>query len=131
MPLGITYADFIYPVGELQPNMFPKENLQAIISTWLAQAETKVASVAAADQDAAAMHWVYYRAYSAIAKRIGASPSRMSFGGNSGGGVESTVDWGQNRADSWSELAQAELDKYHYYVPEVPPADTGASFRVY
>jgi hypothetical protein len=112
MALALVAADLIYPKGRLQPVLFPKETLATIVEAWLSEAETKVADVDAADQDAAATHWVYYRAYSAIAERIAASPSRESFGGNSGGGVESTVDWGQNRADYWEKKAADELAEF-------------------
>jgi len=129
--MTLTSADFIYPTGEIQASFFPKETLATLIDAWIDQAETKVASIAAADQDTAAAFWVYYRAYSAIAMRIGANPSRMTFGGNSGGGVESSVDWGQNKSDYWANLAQAALDNFHYYVPAVPPVDETPAFDFY
>lgn len=131
MTVTVTNADFIHPIGELQATMFPKETLTDLLDTWITQATAKVAGVAAAEQDAAVSFWIYYRAYSAIAKRIGASPSSTSFGGNSSGGVESTINWGQNKAEYWEKLAQKALDDFQYYVPLVPPVDKGWTFKVY
>lgn len=120
MAVTLFAANFIHPEGELQPVMFPKENLGALLDAWISQATSKVAGVAASEQDNAAAAWVYYRAYSTIARRIGASPSSHSSSGT--GGVETTVNWGQNRADYWEELAQQQLDRFEYYVPPAPTA---------
>lgn len=124
-------ASFIHPLGELQANMFPSETLATLVDAWIADGATKVTGVAASEQDTATSHWVYHRAYATVAKRIAASPSSTSFGGGSGGGVESTINWGQNKADYWEQLAKKELDSFHYYVPEVPPSNSRPLFLVY
>lgn len=129
--MALTNADFIFPVGELQASMFPGQVLTTLIDAWIAQAVTKVAGLSPLVQDTAATHWVYFRAYSAIAKRIGVNPTRESFGGNSGGGVQSTVDWGQNKSTYWEELAQKALDNFNSYVPAEPPKEPGWSFHVF
>lgn len=119
--MALTADDFIYPVGQLQTAHFPGEHLDVLVEAWLTQAIAKVAGLSSDIQDIAASHWVYYRAYDAIANRIAGLPNRTSFGGNSGGGVESTVDWGQNRSDYWAKKAAAELEKFEYYVPPQTP----------
>lgn len=129
--MALLPASFIHPVGKLQPSMFPGEDLTAIVTVWIADAVTMVASLAPSVQDTAGAFWVYYRAYDAIAQRVGASPSSYSYGGNSGGGVQSTVNWGQNKSDYWAKLAQEALDAFNTYVPAEPPRDKGWSFRVY
>ncbi|MCC6457275.1 MAG: hypothetical protein IT328_20140 [Caldilineaceae bacterium] len=128
--MAVTSNDLIYPKGKLQSTMFRGENLATLADAWLDQAATKVVDVAEEDKDAAATHWVYYRAYSTIAERIGVNPSRTSFGGNSGGGVESTEDWGQNRADYWEKKAAAELAEFERLLPPDSPATPSYHFAL-
>lgn len=129
--MALTPADFIHPIGTLQPAMFPGENLTTLVQAWINQGMTKVAHLDVSIQDTVATHWVYYRAYSTIAERIASQPSSHSMGGNSGGGVETTVNWGQNRADYWETKAAKALKDFEYYVPPVPAKDSGWNFKVF
>lgn len=115
MAVTLTPADLTYPAGQLQEGFFPDDDLQGNLVVWLAEAKDKVADVVLDQQDDAAAAWVYYRAYQAVARRIGAQPSRESYGG-AGGGSNVTRDWGQNKSDYWEGLADEQLALFQGYV---------------
>jgi hypothetical protein len=75
----VEIGDFIHPSGELLPALFPNENLTNLVTTWLAEAATKVATFPAGSVDAATAAWVYYRAFSAVANRLAATPTREAY----------------------------------------------------
>lgn len=110
---GITLETyhFIHPAGELQKAQFPDEDLESsLLPDWLAQAANKAAVLAletSAEADEAAEHWVYYRAYGAIARRIGAVPTSDAYFSNQ---VQRT--WGKDRVEYWQSLAREALDSY-------------------
>lgn len=75
-------SDFIHPIGELQPALFPNEELADLVDTWLAEAQGKTAALPAGCVDEATGAWVYYRAYAAVANRIAATPTREAYFNN-------------------------------------------------
>lgn len=94
--------DLKYPVGELQPSMFPDGDLDANLQLWLADAKLKVAGLDADLQNAAAAAWVYHRAYTAVALRIGNTPTTDgSFGDRSTTWSGDRVGFFQTKAKEW------------------------------
>lgn len=130
MPVTLTNDDFIHPVGRLQTAMFPDGDMAAGLTAWLDEATDLVAAVDADDQDNAAAHWVYYRAYTAIADRLRAMPVSESYGGS---GTNVSKTWGSGRVAEWEALAAASLVAYRLYVaePAISATVTGARFRVF
>lgn len=77
MAVTLTIYDLKQPTGELDESLFPTGNIDSLVAGWLAQAADEVANITAADQDAAARAWVYYRAYSHVAQRLASSPANV------------------------------------------------------
>jgi hypothetical protein len=49
--------DFVSPVGPLTPTLFPGEDVSALATMWLADAETR------SESESAQREWVLHRAY--------------------------------------------------------------------
>lgn len=97
-------SDFIAPDGELTPDMFPGDTLSANIGAYLAQAAVK-----APDNDEAQTAWVYYRAWTAVANRLGTAPAEVDIEGE--GGIRTLKEqlaFAQGRASYWRSEYEAE-----------------------
>jgi len=70
--MSVTSASCIQPEGELFEALFPSANLDELVSGWLAKASAEIAAlgIASAYQDAAALAYVYWRAYDHIWLRM-------------------------------------------------------------
>lgn len=77
-------ADLLDPVGELEPTVLwkgatlaqVKKRLQGYLDDGYGKADVQ-ALEAAADQDAAAVQWAYYRAYAAVYRQMVRRPSTI------------------------------------------------------
>lgn len=105
--MSLTTADLIYPTGELMPLGFPDNDIEDAVTTWIAEAEAKVADLAASSQDSTAAHWVYYRAYNHLANRIAQTPSSEEWF------QDVSRQWSQGRVDFFEKRATEHLDKYN------------------
>lgn len=80
MAVTLIVDDLVQPVGELDSDLFPNGDIDAFVIAWLLQAVTKVEAntgITAANHNAAATAWVYYRAYTQVADRFANSPSTI------------------------------------------------------
>lgn len=68
--MALTPFDLTYPQGELTDAMFPDRQLEQNIFQWLGE---KTGS------DDAVRHWVYHRAYQAVANRLATEPSSVAY----------------------------------------------------
>jgi len=67
--MALLASDLIYPVGELTQIMFPGAVLDDLADTWI------ISAAALTTDDTAATHWIYWRAYTAVANRLAATPN--------------------------------------------------------
>lgn len=102
MPVTLTVADVTYPIGELQASMFPANDLATSAASWLSQNE-----VTGSGDNIAARHWLYYRAYDAIASRLSNSPSVINVDGT----VTRTISAAQIKY--YTDKAQSNLMEYN------------------
>lgn len=112
MAVTLTVADLIQPLGELDAAMLPGYDLTTVVTAWLAQAvalvETNV-NVTAANQNAAAAAWVYYRAYNLVASTAMTGMTQIRVGP-----VSKTFSESDQRA-WWRQLAASWLAKFNGY----------------
>lgn len=102
--MAVTNADFIAPTGELTADMFPGDTLSTNIDAWITEAEAKAAS-----NDDAQKAWVYYRAWTGIANRLGTTPAEVDIEGE--GNVRTLkeqIAFAQSRAAYWRSEYEAE-----------------------
>lgn len=99
--MALTAPDFIYPNGELMDVMFPGDDLELTVGVWLDEATAKTTV------EDAQMHWVYYRAYTAVANRIAATPSNQS----TSQGAHS-VTWSGDRVKTMQDKATYHRQEY-------------------
>lgn len=109
MPVTLTPASLIYPVGKLQRGWFnptTADALETVVVEWLDLASAAVAALDDDDlEDAAARHYVYWRAYESIAQRIAGVPASEQSGGGNGFSRSWKVP---EQIDYWQRLANAE-----------------------
>lgn len=72
MSITVTSAQCVQPEGELFAELFPNNNLDDLVSGWLTKASAEVAAlnIVSTNQDAAALAYVYWRAYDHICLRM-------------------------------------------------------------
>lgn len=72
MSITVTSAQCIQPEGELFAELFPNSNLDDLVSGWLTKASDEITSLSIVStyQDAAALAYVYWRAYDHICLRM-------------------------------------------------------------
>lgn len=103
MAVTLVPDDLKYPVGELQPAMFPDGDIDDALVTWLTEAEGLTTDNTIAE------HYIYWRGYTAVANRLTATPSSQSTGqGNH------SVSWSDARIKELRSLAnyhKAEYDR--------------------
>lgn len=102
--MAVVNGDFIAPTGELTADMFPGDTLSTNITAWLAEAVVK-----AADNDDAQKAWVYYRAWTGVANRLGTTPAEVGIEGE--GNVKTLkeqIAFAQGRAAYWRSEYEAE-----------------------
>jgi hypothetical protein len=102
--MAVVNGDFIAPTGELRADMFPGDTLATNITAWLTQAAVK-----APDNDDAQTAWVYYRAWTDVANRLGTNPAEVDIEGE--GGVRTLkeqIGFAQGRAAYWRSEYEAE-----------------------
>jgi len=102
MAVTITLDDLKYPGGEIQPRMFPDGDIDVVLTIWLLEASALTDAT-----DDIATHYIYWRAYSAVANRIAATPTSQS----TSTGSHSTT-WGQNRVSDMRNLADYHKNEY-------------------
>jgi hypothetical protein len=114
MAVTITEADLVQPIGRLDPDVFPKGNLDTMLPGWLDVATAKVESnpaIALANQNDATAAWVYYLAYGYLAGQMLAMPQQVSEGD---GAISVTM-----ARDAWKAyLALADAWHKSYYLLE-------------
>jgi len=102
--MAVVSGDFIAPTGELRADMFPGDTLATNIAAWITSAEAK-----APDNDDAQTAWVYYRAWTSVANRLGTNPAEVDIEGE--GGVKTLkeqIAFAQSRAAYWRSEYEAE-----------------------
>jgi hypothetical protein len=108
MPVTLIAAELIYPAGKLQRSWFSPgltETLETAVGEWLDLAATEVAALDDDDlEDAAARHYIYWRAYESIALRIAGAPQSEQSGGGQGFSrtwkLPEQIDYWQGKADA-------------------------------
>lgn len=78
----IAPLDLIYPLGELQPVMFPNEDLVALVDVWFAQGKTRADTLTDPTQavyDRVVALVVYTQAYQAVCDRVSLYPKAESY----------------------------------------------------
>jgi len=101
MAITLDTADLIYPLGELQNSMFPDGDLEQAVSAWLLIAKSKTTD------DQPALHFVYWRAYDAVANRLAAQFSNENYYGN----VSRSISTGQ--VNYYRDKAEAHMQEYN------------------
>lgn len=100
-------TDFIAPVGLLTAALFPGQNLEAMVSAWLTEAESKAAAAATPEQQNEAIRaWVYYRAYFDVWQRLSSNPASLSLDGTS-------MSMGQEQIASYLNLWKSYQGQYN------------------
>lgn len=69
MALTLMAYEILAPVGELTQIMFPGESLDVLAGALISAAD------GVTTDNATAKHWIYWRAYTAIANRLAATPN--------------------------------------------------------
>lgn len=116
MAVTLTTADLQQPTGELAATLFPGENLETLLTGWLAQATTLVqgnTAIAAANHNAAAAAHVYYRAYGYKVLLMASDPNDISVG-------ERSETFAADQRKTFAGLRDYYLAQYTSY--EVPAA---------
>ena len=78
----------IVPEGEIDPAWFPHEpgpDFRARLKGYLNEGYSQAAQLPAAEQDAAARAYAYFRTYDALCKHLALSPASVTFGSEGGG----------------------------------------------
>lgn len=118
--MALSASDLIYPDGDLLPAMFPDGDINVAVGAWLVDAIGKTSA------EAAQRHWIYHRAYTAIANRIASTPSNESSFDNH------TVAWSDNRVKAFEDKAARHLSEYSRLSGDDTMSSTRpASLRVY
>lgn len=108
MAVTLEITDFLLPLGDLYPELFPGFNLPDLLDGWINQAIGQVESnsgIEAADHNDAASAWVRYRAYSLKAQTVAAAPSSASVGPTSKSyAQDQRTYWRQKAIDALSEF---------------------------
>lgn len=99
--MALSASDLIYPDGDLLQMMFPDGDINTAVGAWLIDAATRTTA------EDAQRHWVYYRAYTAIANRIAATPNS-----DNGFNASRSISWGGDRIDAFRRLADKHLSEY-------------------
>lgn len=89
-----------FPIGEMQETMFPNDDLDALLSAWLTEAQGLTNS------EPAQRRWIYYLGYTAIANRIAATPSSETGQGGH------AVSWSDSRIEQFRRLANQHFAEY-------------------
>lgn len=98
--MALAVNDLIYPSGDLLPSMFPDNDIVPAVTVWLHESVDRTGDLTAQRS------WIYYRAYTAVANRIAATPNNEnSFGTHS-------TSWGSDRIQAFRDLAAANLAEY-------------------
>jgi hypothetical protein len=117
MAVTLTIADLQYPVGHLQPGLFPDGDIGTALQAWIEEAARLT------NNNEAAAHYVYWRGYEAIAERIAGRPTSQST--NQGGHSES---WSDGRVEHWRARAREHKAAFDALVP---PSTSSADVTVH
>lgn len=121
--MTITSAQCIQPEGELFEALFPNSNLDDLVSGWLAKAsdEITVLNIVSTYQDAAALAYVYWRAYDHISLRMANEFASKTV--HSGAG-DATLSQTNDQRKFFQERAQYWQGQFYGYQP---PTDDQAA----
>lgn len=105
--MAITADKVIAPIGEIDRLiMFPDEGTEAFGTRIVAYVDD--ANQRAPDNDEAALAWVYYRAFSAVATRMLTQPASAELAeGGSYNYMMTQLSHVQNRAEYWRQQFMA------------------------
>lgn len=120
----INASSLLAPGGEIEPEFFPEEDLDKVterLDAYLTEGYAKAAALSAGtDRENAATAWAYYRAYSAIYRRLLAAPSTWSLAD------EGSASYTQKQIESFQSLAAAKLEEFEVWVPVTAPSVASA-----
>lgn len=123
MSITVTSANFIQPDGELFAALFPNDDLDNLVSGWLAKARDEVTAlnITSTYQDAAALAYVYWRAYDQICLRMANEFASKTI--HSGAG-DATISQTNDQRKFFQERAQFWQGQFYSYQP---PTDDQAA----
>lgn len=98
--MALEPGDFIQPTGELAAGLFPGENLETLVTAWLADAANR-----AEDDEERQRAWVLHRAYATVADRFHAGLASESKGPVSAARSDEQFRY-------WSQKAAYHLRRY-------------------
>ena len=120
MSITLVIDDFKQPDGELFADLFPGQDIDTLLSGWLAKASDLITAsdIDPEDWDAAAEAYVYYRAYNYVAQRLAGTANSISI--DSGAVTKSMSNdqrgWFNDRATYWLGI----YDGFFTVTPKVP-----------
>lgn len=122
MAVTLIASDLVQPDGELAKTLFAGDEFDSLVIGWLQQAAERVVantSIVAANHNAAAAAWVYYRAYSYKASLQANTPNQVNFTNQPG--ISKTMSADQR--EYFVNLANRWRTMFDGYIV-VPTADT-------
>jgi len=115
---GVQAQNLLYPAGEIRPELFPERSQEDLVNdlqTWLDERAGEDGV-----DDAARVHWAYYRAYSAVASRIAATPASINVPGAIG------VSVGSGAVAHFAQLAKQKFEAFEARVAANLAGGSGA-----
>lgn len=116
MAITLEPESFIYPVGELQPGLFPDGGLEEHLEAWIEEAGSKT------DDDSPAAKYVYWRAYSAVAIRLAMTPNSES---NDSRETQRSKSWGKDRIEFFERKAAEYKSAFDAEIADPPGSGFG------
>jgi hypothetical protein len=125
MTITVTSAQCVQPEGELFAELFPNSNLDDLVSGWLAKASDEITAlnIVSTYQDAAALAYVYWRAYDHICLRMANEFASKTV--HSGAG-DATLSQTNDQRKFFQDRAQYYRDRFQFNSPL--PSDTVSVF---
>ena len=108
--MALQPTDFIRPAGRLREEHFPGDDLDALLTTWIqnAQAKTSGLGLESEIEEKAQAAWVYHLAYSDIADRLNFNPATVDVDGEvSTQTLVSQMKDARTKADAYADAFDA------------------------
>jgi hypothetical protein len=128
--MALTATDFLSSSGgDIEPDTWPTGSSGGStterLDAWIAEAVVRTSGISAAERDAAGRHYVYAKAYRAMASRMASIPSSASQAG-----ISHTIS--PTQIAYWERLAHQHEAKFEEFLvaPERPPSTPPGSRSV-